>query len=126
MIQDLIAIDADQSSALTYHLDASSSPSSYSSFFAIEELNKLKLISAIDLDDSDNSANTFHLVVIVKDGGSPELSGTTTILVTVTAVNEYPPVFGGPYSLAVSREYIMLLNDILDPFAFLLEGSRKV
>ena len=103
VIQELEATDADASSSLTYHLDGSSSPSSYNTYFAIEELNKLKLKSTVDLDQAD-SVDTFHLVVIVKDGGNPELSGTTTVLVTVTAVNENSPVFAGPYTIDVSRE----------------------
>ena len=104
LIQELEATDADASSTLTYHIDGTSSPSSYNTFFAIEELNKLKLKSAIDLDVAD-PVDTFQLVVVVKDGGNPELSGTTTVLVTVAAVNENTPVFtGAPYGLDVSLQ----------------------
>ena len=35
----------------------------------------------------------FYLVVTVTDGGSPEKTGTTTVIVSVEYVNEEAPVF---------------------------------
>ena len=95
---------------MTYTLDtAASTPPSYATFFAIEEENKIKLKATVDLDYV-GSDDTFHLVVVAVDGGNSALSGTTTILVTITSVNEYAPVFNGPYATAVSIDINVVMN----------------
>ena len=40
-----------------------------------------------------SAEDLFHLVVTVTDGGSPEKTGTTTVIVSVEYVNEEAPVF---------------------------------
>ena len=48
--------------------------------------------TAIDLDGGD--ANFYTLIVEVGDGGTPELTGTATVYVSVTSSNDADPVFG--------------------------------
>jgi hypothetical protein len=43
---------------------------------------------------------TFNLTVQVTDNGTPILSGSTTVVVNLTDVNEAPAPSGGPFSLA--------------------------
>ena len=92
-IKALAATDYDESATLTYALSASSSPSSYDSYFSFEDGNTIKLKSTINLDPPDNAEDKFYLIVMATDGGSPARTGSTTIVVSVTAVNEETPTF---------------------------------
>ena len=93
----ITATDADETTILSYVLDTSSLPSSYDSYFTLD-VDTIKLKAILDLDPPASAASTFHLVVLAKDGGNPELTGTTTVIVSVKAVNEETPTFAaGPY-----------------------------
>lgn len=92
-IKALTATDYDESATLTYVLSTSSSPSSYDTFFSLEDGNTLKLKSTINLDPPDNAEDMFYLIVMATDGGSPALTGSTTVIVSITAVNEETPTF---------------------------------
>lgn len=119
MVRQLDASDSDEFSNITYYLSLSSSPPSYDTFFKIED-NKIKLRDQIDLDDPLNLDDTFNLIVIAKDGSSLELSGTTTIVVTVAAMNEFSPVFTiDSYTVEVSKLILYYVRGCLYLFTFL-------
>ena len=93
------ATDADETAIVTYVLDTASSPSAYSTYFTLDG-DTIKLQAIVDLDPPTSAASTFHLVVLAKDGGTPEQTGTTTVIVSVKASNEGKPTFAaGPHIL---------------------------
>ena len=53
---------------------------------------QLDLATAIDLDTTGVAYNV--IVVTVSDGGTPALTGTSTVTVNVGYVNDATPVFG--------------------------------
>lgn len=58
--------------------------------------NKLQLKSVIDLDSPTSASDTYNLQITVTDGGSPELTGTAYITVSVASINEHTPEFTAP------------------------------
>ncbi|XP_052778546.1 cadherin EGF LAG seven-pass G-type receptor 2-like, partial [Mya arenaria] len=91
----LTATDDDVTDAmLTFTLEASSSPSAYSSKFELDSNTaQLNLLATVDLDAGD--ASSYILVVSVSDGGSSALTSTTSVIVTVTSVNDAAPSVTG-------------------------------
>lgn len=55
--------------------------------------NRLQLKSIIDLDSPTSASDRYNLKITVTDGGSPELTGTAYITVSVTSINEHTPTF---------------------------------
>ena len=95
----MTATDADETAIVTYSLDTSSSPPSYNTYFTLDG-DTIKLLATVDLDPPVSAATTFHLVVLAKDGGTPEQTGTATVIVSVKASNEETPTFtAGPYTV---------------------------
>ena len=93
------ATDADETATVNYVLDTASSPSSYSTYFTLDG-DTIKLQETVDLDPPLSAASIFYLVVLAKDGGTPEQTGTTTVIVSVKASNEETPSFAaGPYTV---------------------------
>ncbi|KAL4226469.1 hypothetical protein ACF0H5_014452 [Mactra antiquata] len=89
----LTATDNDLTSILSYSIDTTSSPTSYTTYFELDTTttNQLNLKAVVDLDTG--APATFNLVIKVSDGGSPTLTGTTTINVAITTENEHDPAF---------------------------------
>ena len=54
----------------------------------------LETSAVINPDSPSSDPDYYILTVKVKDGGSPELTGTATVYVTVTTSNDHTPVFG--------------------------------
>ncbi|KAK3101524.1 hypothetical protein FSP39_004214, partial [Pinctada imbricata] len=50
------------------------------------------------------SATSCVLVVQAQDGASPASVATSTVAITVTGVNEFPPTFAGPYTTNVPED----------------------
>ncbi|XP_046548571.1 LOW QUALITY PROTEIN: protocadherin Fat 4-like [Haliotis rubra] len=94
-ILTLNASDADATSTLTFSV-ASGDVVPPKFEFSSTTNGQLQLSSPIDLDQPTNDAGYYTLTVIVTDGGAPELTGTTYVTVTVTAVNQHPPVLHTP------------------------------
>ncbi|XP_070558932.1 protocadherin Fat 4-like isoform X2 [Ptychodera flava] len=65
--------------------------------------NQLQVNTVVDLDSGDPS--DYIMIIRVKDGGLPELSGTSTVYVTVTSTNDHTPVFGSttPATITISE-----------------------
>ncbi|XP_071083747.1 protocadherin Fat 4-like [Haliotis cracherodii] len=94
-ILTLVASDADATSTLTFSVTGGDvGPPKFE--FSGTTLGQLQLASPIDLDQPTNDAGYYTLTVIVTDGGTPELTGTTYVPVTVTAVNQHTPVMNTP------------------------------
>lgn len=49
--------------------------------------------SAINLDSGSSDPASYDLVVLAKDGQSPELTGTVTVHIDVTSKNDHTPTF---------------------------------
>ncbi|KAL3853661.1 hypothetical protein ACJMK2_017186 [Sinanodonta woodiana] len=91
-LMSFIVTDKDETSpTLTFSIESGDT----SGFFVFDATtkNQLNLNTAINLDSPDNHSPTYSLVIIVTDGGTPELTGTTYVTVTVLPANEYSPVF---------------------------------
>ena len=54
----------------------------------------LETSALIKPDSPDSDPASYTLTVTVVDGGSPELTGTATVYVTVTTSNDHSPIFG--------------------------------
>ncbi|XP_071083815.1 cadherin-23-like [Haliotis cracherodii] len=94
-ILTLVASDADATSTLTFSVTGGDVvPAKFE--FSGTTLGQLQLANPIDLDQPTNDAGSYSLTVIVTDGGTPELTGTTYVTVTVTAVNQHTPVMNTP------------------------------
>ncbi|XP_002735781.1 protocadherin Fat 4-like [Saccoglossus kowalevskii] len=65
--------------------------------------NKLKVKSVINLDDGD--PEEFSLLLHILDGGTPELTGTAMICISLTSSNDYDPVFSStnPSTISISE-----------------------
>ncbi|XP_077984865.1 protocadherin Fat 4-like [Glandiceps talaboti] len=68
-------------------------------------LQEIRIKNTIDLDVGTGDSQLYSLVVRVVDGGTPELSGTTTVHVDVTPSNDHDPVFAAttPVSITVQE-----------------------
>lgn len=73
------------------------------------------VISLTNNLDYENEASC-TVIIEARDGGTPNLVGTATAIITVTPVNEFTPSFTGlPYSKDVSEDTAIgkMLNDFL-------------
>ncbi|XP_053376783.1 cadherin-23-like [Mercenaria mercenaria] len=91
-------------SALTYSIETSSTPSAYSTYFEMDTgtTNQLNLKAVIDLDSGADA--TYNLIIKVSDGGSPELTSTTQVTVTMTTENENDPTFAADVTTAINED----------------------
>ncbi|XP_067685433.1 protocadherin Fat 4-like [Haliotis asinina] len=96
-IVSVAATDADATSTLTYAIESGDTTR-----FQFNS-SRLELKATINLDSPDNDADYYVLRIIVTDGGAPELTGTTSVTVSVVAVNDHDPIFavGFPSSASV-------------------------
>ncbi len=94
----MVATDPDQTSpnnTLTYAITGGNT----GDVFAIHPTTgAITVTGALDYE----TTTSYSLVVTVTDGGSTPLSGTATLTITVTDVNEYAPVFAGGTVATVS------------------------
>ena len=90
MIELITATDADQSSTFSYAVVTGDSGGKFE--FDATTIGQLQFKGAINLDQPDNEASYYTLGIEVKDGGVPELTGTATVTITMTAVNDHDPV----------------------------------
>ncbi|XP_077987063.1 protocadherin Fat 4-like isoform X2 [Glandiceps talaboti] len=99
VVQTFVIMDMD-SSSFTYQF---LSGNNLGKFKLDDATNTIKINSVINLDSNDPAS--YLLIVQVKDGGSPELSGVTTVLVTVTSSNDHTPIFASttPSTIEVSE-----------------------
>ncbi|XP_041349529.1 cadherin-23-like [Gigantopelta aegis] len=88
------ATDSDITAAtLTYVIELGNTGNRFEFDGTTAGLLKLKAGVAIDLD-TGTDPSFYTLRVIVKDGATPEKTGTSYVTITVNAVNEAPPVIG--------------------------------
>ncbi len=92
----IAATDGDATSTLTYDFEVGDT-----SLFQFGA-SGLELKAVVDLDSPANNVDYHALRIIVKDGGSPELTGTTFVYVTISAVNEHTPAFAAGFPSTVS------------------------
>ncbi|KAK3585849.1 hypothetical protein CHS0354_038376 [Potamilus streckersoni] len=89
---ELFATDADFSQSLAYSVKYGDPWG----FFTFDETktNQININKCINLDSPDNHPSTYSLIVVVTDDGSPKLTGTTYVMITVNRNNDNAPVFG--------------------------------
>nr|XP_006825997.1 PREDICTED: protocadherin Fat 4-like [Saccoglossus kowalevskii] len=98
----LTVTDADSASTLTYSFVSGNADGK----FEFNQANhQITVKNAIDLDVGADDPEEYILVVEVTDGGSPELSGTSTVIIMVTSSNDHDPVFdaASPTAATVSE-----------------------
>ncbi|XP_021371784.1 protocadherin Fat 4-like [Mizuhopecten yessoensis] len=100
VISDLSCTDADAGTTLTYTMTQNPD----NKFGVTVSGSTASLVVSASLDYE--TTTYYNLQVTVKDGGSPELSATVTVDVTVGAVDEGSPVFtsSGTYALSVGED----------------------
>uniref|UniRef100_A0ABM0N157 Protocadherin Fat 4-like n=1 Tax=Saccoglossus kowalevskii TaxID=10224 RepID=A0ABM0N157_SACKO len=62
--------------------------------------HQLKIKTLVNLDAGH--PDVYDIVLRVLDGGTPELTGTTSLHISVTETNDYDPVFGTTTPIAIS------------------------
>ncbi|XP_046571396.1 cadherin-23-like, partial [Haliotis rubra] len=90
------ATDADATSTLAYAIEFGDTTR-----FQFNA-SGLELITAINPDSPANDPDYYVLRIIVTDGGTPELTGTTSVTVSVVAVNDHDPAFAAGFPSTVS------------------------
>lgn len=93
----LTATDNDETFTFTYSIFSGNTGSK----FQIVS-NELQIQTVVDLDSPNNDPSFYTLVVQVVDGGSPELTGSTTVLISISPTNDHDPVFVAPSTVTVS------------------------
>ena len=84
----LVATDSDDSFTPTYAFLSGNS----ASMFRLDG-NLLEINTAIDLDAGTSDSASYSLVITVADGHVTELTGTTTVFVTVLSTNDHDPAW---------------------------------
>ncbi|XP_041454487.1 neural-cadherin isoform X3 [Lytechinus variegatus] len=91
------ATDGDEPGAtLNYIIDPTTDPDGQ---FAINENQQLIVASPLDRE----TVASYELKVYAVDNGEPPMSGTATVAVTVTDVNDTPPRFAQDYNPSVEE-----------------------
>ncbi|WAQ97850.1 PC11X-like protein [Mya arenaria] len=75
----------------------------YETYFDGRSVVKLQIKGDLDRESRDS----YSLVIVAEDGGSPHLTGSMTVTITIDDVNDNPPVFG-------ESEYKATINETLD------------
>ncbi|KAK2185389.1 hypothetical protein NP493_238g00006 [Ridgeia piscesae] len=91
-VAQLAATDGDVTSSLSYAIASGNVPDRFQ--FSGSTAGLLETSALIKPDSPDSDPASYTLTVTVVDGGSPELTGTATVYVTVTTSNDHSPVFG--------------------------------
>ncbi|XP_066284273.1 protocadherin-like wing polarity protein stan [Branchiostoma lanceolatum] len=104
-VATLAVSDADSSSSVSYEFVSGNDADKFK--FGTTNTNDVEVKTTIDLDSATPDEGEYTLVVRVTDGGTPALSGTTTVYVTVTPTNQHDPTFAGSGTTAVP------VNDII-------------
>ncbi|XP_078597383.1 protocadherin Fat 4-like [Branchiostoma floridae x Branchiostoma japonicum] len=99
-VATLVVSDADSSSSVSYEFVSGNDADKFQ--FGTTNTNDVEVKTTIDLDSATPDAGEYTLVVRVTDGGTPPLSGTTTVYVTITPTNQHDPIFAGSGTTAVS------------------------
>lgn len=87
--------DEDNADSIAYYIESGDSP------FAISSNGYLSLQSSLDYE----TRQSYNITVVCSDQGSPTLTDSSTVLVTVTPINEHPPVFdSSSYNFSVSEK----------------------
>ena len=84
----LVATDSDDTFTPTYAFLSGNS----ASMFRLDG-NLLEINTAIDLDAGTSDSASYSLVITVADGHVTELTGTTTVFVTVLSTNDHDPAW---------------------------------
>ncbi|XP_019623295.1 PREDICTED: protocadherin Fat 4-like [Branchiostoma belcheri] len=104
----LAVSDADSSSAVSYEFVSGNDADKFQ--FGTTNANDVELKNVIDLDSATPDEGEYTLVVRITDGGTPVLSSTTTVYVTVTPTNQHDPTFTGSGTTAVSIDEDALIR----------------
>ncbi|XP_035676136.1 protocadherin Fat 4-like [Branchiostoma floridae] len=99
-VATLVVSDADSSSSVSYEFVSGNDADKFQ--FGTTNTNDVEVKTTIDLDSATPDEGEYTLVVRVTDGGTPPLSGTATVYVTVTPTNQHDPIFAGSGTTAVS------------------------
>ncbi|XP_077988357.1 cadherin-23-like [Glandiceps talaboti] len=99
----LTTSDVDTATTFSYTIMSGNDDDKFEFDGTTPELIKIKTV--IDLDVGTLDPQEYELVIEVTDGGTPELTATATVLVSVNPINQHDPVFGAttPVSLSVSE-----------------------
>lgn len=87
IVEEILATDADSgiNAELTYRIQKGA----FDDFSINETTGTVSVSRKLDYDER----NTYHIEVIAFDGGTPSLTGTTTLMIHVENSNDKPPYF---------------------------------
>ncbi|XP_073414974.1 LOW QUALITY PROTEIN: cadherin-related family member 4 [Dendrobates tinctorius] len=101
-IEDFTCTDPDyNSTALSYSI----TPNVNSLYSFRMQGSSLQINSSLNYDSYQMASVNFQFAasVVVTDSGAPRLSTSIPVFITVTAVNDFPPVCVGPFSFTVNE-----------------------
>ncbi|PAA63339.1 hypothetical protein BOX15_Mlig002557g1 [Macrostomum lignano] len=92
--------DLGENASLTYQIASILVPTSGGDYFKIDALTGQVKVKVASLDREVR--DTYILRLTAQDNGSPALTGTTTLTITIADVNDNDPVFTSTYTSGVS------------------------
>ncbi|MBW2415979.1 MAG: cadherin domain-containing protein, partial [Deltaproteobacteria bacterium] len=93
VVGSVSTIEVDTGDTLSYAITGGNTGNA----FAIDSSGQITVVDPAPLDFETNPS--FDLRVEVTDDGTPSMSGTATVTVSLTNVNETPTVVGGPFNI---------------------------
>ena len=87
-------VSDDDVTAATYTYSFASGNAAGKFRFDASTPSMIETAALIEPDVATGDATSYTLVVEVSDGGTPALTGSTTVIITVTTTNDHDPVFG--------------------------------
>ncbi|XP_051777332.1 cadherin-related family member 4-like [Erpetoichthys calabaricus] len=77
--------------------------------FQINNAGQFQVNSVLDYDSSLMASVNFQysVIIIVSDNGTPSLTTSVSVFVTITPVNEFPPFFTPPTTYTVNERAVM-------------------
>ncbi|ESO89854.1 hypothetical protein LOTGIDRAFT_164541 [Lottia gigantea] len=89
----VLATDLDSTpSTLIYNIQSGDATGSFT--FSTTTDGLLEVQSDIDIDRPKNNPTVYSLIITAKDGGAPELTGSASVIITITPENDFVPTFG--------------------------------
>lgn len=95
------AVDLDESQTVTYFLEESA--------FTIDEKGRVYLLSKLDRETKD----TYSLVVMADDQGTPPMTSSATVIITILDVNDNVPKWETQF-----YRFVLLLLPVWNVFEY--------
>ncbi|XP_041362432.1 cadherin-23-like [Gigantopelta aegis] len=101
-----------EGATITYRIQSGNSPNSA---FVLDSVNgKLSLQQLLDYDQTENKGGLITLIIEANDNGSPPMTSTASVIITVQNENNHSPQFS-------QTSYSQLISEIAKPGTYVLK-----